>query len=371
MRRHFLFAAAIGTAAVLTLSACGGGSDDDDSGDTSGAKAAADGKVGVILPDAASSPRWENADRPALAAAFEKAGVEVDIQNAGGDKTKFQTVADGMLSSGVTVLLITNLDNESGAAVIKKATDAGVPVIDYDRLTLGGGAQYYVSLDNVRVGETIGEGLVKCLQDKGKTSGGVVELNGSPTDNNATLFKQGYDKVIREAGYDIVADQDVPDWDGQRAGVLFEQIDTELKGDFVGVAAANDTLGGAVIARLEAGGRAGTIPVTGQDASDTGLQQILLGNQCSTVYKSINKEASAAADLAVKLIGGDKAGADAAASGTTTDTKLKKDVPSVLLEPQAITAENVQAVIDDGATTADKICTTAELKAACEKYKVQ
>ncbi len=365
MRRQFLAAVAITSAALLALAGCG---DDDSSGSTTDQT---EGRVGVILPDAASSPRWENADRPALAEAFEKAGVEADIQNAGGDKTKFQTIADGMISSGVTVLLITNLDSDSGAAVIKKATDAGIPVIDYDRLTLGGGAQYYVSLDNVRVGETIGEGLVKCLQEAGRTSGDVVELNGSPTDNNATLFKEGYDRVIREAGYTVAADQDVPDWDGQRAGVLFEQIDTELKGDFIGVAAANDTLGGAVIARLEASGRAGSIAVTGQDATDTGLQQILLGNQCVTVYKSIRLEAGAAADLAVKLLKGDTAGADAAASGSVTDTKRGAQVPSVLLEPQAIYADNVQDVIDDGATTAEKICTTAELRKACEKYGVQ
>ncbi|GAB3273257.1 sugar ABC transporter substrate-binding protein [Kineosporia babensis] len=368
MRRQLLAALAIGSAVVLSLSACG---EDSSSNDDGGTDPAAEGKVGVILPDAASSPRWENADRPALAEAFEKAGVEADIQNAGGDKTKFQTIADGMISSGVTVLLITNLDSDSGAAVIKKATDAGIPVIDYDRLTLGGGAQYYVSLDNVRVGQTIGEGLVKCLQDAGTTSGDVVELNGSPTDNNATLFKEGYDKVIRDAGYNVVADQDVPDWDAQRAGVLFEQIDTELKGKFVGVAAANDTLGGAVIARLESSGRAGSVAVTGQDASDAGLQQLLLGNQCVTVYKSIKLEAGAAADLAVKLIKGDTAGADASASGSVTDTKTNAAVKSVLLEPQAIYADNVQDVIDDGATTAEKICTTAELKKACEKYGVQ
>ncbi|MBT0767685.1 substrate-binding domain-containing protein [Kineosporia sp. J2-2] len=368
MRRHLLAAAAIGTAAVLTLSACGGDSDD---GDTGTGDSSADGKVGVILPDAASSPRWENADRPALTEAFEKAGVEADIQNAGGDKAKFQTIADGMISSGVSVLLIVNLDSDSGSAVIKKATDAGIPVIDYDRLTLGGGAKYYVSVDGVLVGETIGKGLVKCLQDEGKTSGDVVELNGSPTDNNATLFKQGYDKVIREAGYDVVADQDVPDWDTQKAGVLFEQIDTQLKGDFVGVAAANDSLGGAVIARLKSQGREGEVAVTGQDATDDGLQQVLLGNQCVTVYKSINKEAAAAADLAVKLIKGDTAGADALASGTSTDTELNTEVPSVLLEPQAIYADNVQDVLDDGATTADKVCTTEELKKACEQYGVK
>ncbi|GLY27529.1 substrate-binding domain-containing protein [Kineosporia sp. NBRC 101731] len=366
MRRQMLAATAIGSAALLTLSACGGDSEGSTTGSTT-----PQGTVGVILPDAASSPRWENADRPALTEAFTKAGVKVDIQNAGGDKTKFQTIADGMISQGVSALLIVNLDNDSGAAVIKKATDAGVPVIDYDRLTLGGGAKYYVAVDPVLVGTTIGEGLVKCLQDEGTTTGDVVELNGSPTDNNATLFKQGYDKAIRDAGYGVAADQAVPDWDSQKAGTLFEQINTELKGKFVGVAAANDTLGGAVIARLKTEGRAGKVPVTGQDATDTGLQQVLLGNQCVTVYKSINKEAAAAVDLTVKLIKGDTAGADAVASGTVTDTKTNQPVKSVLIEPQAIYADNVQDVIDDGATTAGKVCTTEALKKACEKYGVR
>jgi len=145
---------------------------------------AAGGKACVILPDAASSARWETADRPFLEQAFTAAGVEYDIQNANGDKAKFQTIADGMLASGCGVMAVVNLDSETGSAVIAKATAAGVPVIDYDRLTLGGGAQYYVSFDNVAVGTAIGEGLIKCLGDAGVTEGPVALLNGSPTDNN-------------------------------------------------------------------------------------------------------------------------------------------------------------------------------------------
>ncbi len=195
MHRRSMVALTLGTAAVLTLSACGGSSSDDPS--TDGGSDAKVGKVGVILPDTASSTRWEQQDRPELTAAFQAAGVESDIQNAQGDKNKFQSIADGMINEGVSVLLITDLDAGSGTAVIKKATAAGIPVIDYDRLTLGGGAKYYVSFDNVAVGTAIGEGLVKCLKDDGVTSGGVIELDGSPTDNNATLFKEGYDKAIK------------------------------------------------------------------------------------------------------------------------------------------------------------------------------
>lgn len=365
MRRQLLAALAVGTAGLLALSACG-----DSDGDTaggSGSDTAAKGKVGVILPDSASSARWETNDRPLLKAAFDAAGVESDIQNAGGDVGKFQTIADGMISAGVKVLLIVNLDNDSGAAVVKKATDAGIPVIDYDRLTLGGGSKYYVSFDNTAVGTAIGEGLVKCLTDDGKkpADGGIIELDGSPTDNNATLFKQGYDKVIKDAGYAVVASQAVPDWDNTKAGQLFEGLDTAQKGKYIGVAAANDGLGGAVIARLKAQGLAGKIPVTGQDATDEGLQRVLLGTQCVTVYKAVKKEADAASKLAIALASGDVAAADALATGKALDTKTNKEVPSVLLTPVPIYKDNVKDVVADEFTTAAKICTTAELQKAC------
>ena len=336
----------------------------------SSAAPAAGGKACVILPDAASSARWETADRPFLEEAFTAAGIEFDIQNANGDKAKFATIADGMLAGGCGALLIVNLDSPSAAAVIAKATAAGVPVIDYDRLTLGGGAQYYVSFDNVAVGTTIGEGLVKCLNDAGVTEGPVAYLNGSPTDNNATLFKQGYSAAIEAAGFTPTADQSVPDWDNTKAGTIFEQMYTEANGDFVGVASANDGLGGAVIAVLDRNGQAGKIFVTGHDATDEGLQRVLLGTQCMTVYKAVKQEADAAAALAVALINGDTAAADALATGMTADSEAGTEVPSVLLVPQAIYPENVKDVIADGFTTAEKVCTTDELKALCTQYGV-
>jgi D-xylose transport system substrate-binding protein len=364
MRKGLVGLLAVGAVGALALSACGGSSSGGATPSGSGS-AAAGGKVGVILPDSASSARWETADRKFLGDAFKAAGVESDIQNAGGDKTKFASIADGMISSGVKVLMIVNLDSDTGAAVIKKATDAGIPVIDYDRLTLGGGAAYYVSFDNVAVGKAIGEGLVKGLKEAGKTSGPVVELNGSPTDNNATLFKEGYDGAIKAAGYTVAADQSVPDWDNTKAGTLFEQIFTQTKGNFVGVAAANDGLGGAVISVLQRNGLAGKIPVTGQDATDEGLQRVLLGTQYVTVYKAVKKEAEAAAALAIQLTKGDTAGADAAAKGVVKDTTSGKDVKSVLLIPQPIYKDSVKDVIADGFTTKEKVCTSADLQKAC------
>jgi len=360
-------------ALAFTLAACGS-DDSSSSGGSTGAKSTAapakKAKVGVILPDAASSARWETADRKFLGEAFQAAGVDSDIQNANGDKAKFATIADQMLNSGANALLIVNLDSPSAAAVINKAKQQGVPVIDYDRLTLGGGASYYVSFDNVAVGKAQGDGLVKCMQANGDKSGPVALLNGSPTDNNATLFKQGYEKSIKDAGYTIAADQSVPDWDNTKAGTIFEQMYTKANGKFVGVDSANDGLGGAVISVLKRNGEAGKIPTTGQDATDEGLQRVLAGTQCMTVYKAIKKEADAAAKLAIALAKGDTAGADAQATGSVDDTETKQKVKSVLLTPEAIFPENVKDVVADGFTSADKLCTTSELKAACDKYGV-
>src|SRR5689334_5174773 len=372
MRKSSLAAALAAGALAFAVAACGSDSSSSGGGNSgsSGAKStpAAKAKVGVILPDAASSARWETADRKYLGDAFAAAGVESDIQNANGDKAKFATIADQMLNSGANVLLIVNLDSPSAAAVIAKAKQQGVPVIDYDRLTLGGGASYYVSFDNVAVGKAQGDGLVKCMQANGDKSGPVALLNGSPTDNNATLFKQGYEKAIKDAGYTIAADQSVPDWDNTKAGTIFEQMFTKANGKFVGVDSANDGLGGAVASVLKRNGQTKDIPTTGQDATDEGLQRVLLGSQCMTVYKAVNKEADAASKLAIDLAKGDKAAAAAAATGSVDDTETKKKVAAVLLNPQAIFKDNVKDVVADGFTTADKVCTSAELKKACGEH---
>jgi D-xylose transport system substrate-binding protein len=363
-------AAVMAAAGALVFAGCGD-DEDDGGGGGGGGGDAAQAKIGVILPDAASSARWETADRRFLGEAFKAAGVEYDIQNANGDKAKFATIADQMINSGVTVLMLVNLDSPSAATVIKKARDQGIPAIDYDRLTLGGGADYYVSFDNVAVGTTIGEGLVKCMQDNGDDSGPVALLNGSPTDNNATLFKQGYEKAITDGGYEVAADQSVPDWDNTKAGTIFEQMYTKANGNFVGVAAANDGLGGAVAAVLKRNGDTEKVPTTGQDATAEGLQRVLLGSQCMTVYKAIKKEADAASDLAVALAKGDQAGADKLATGSVEDTETGEQVKSVLLEPQGITPENVKDVVADGFVAAEDVCTTAALQKACQENGVE
>jgi D-xylose transport system substrate-binding protein len=320
------------------------------------------GKVGVILPDTKSSVRWESFDKPMLTKAFADAGVTADIQNAEGDKVKMATIADQMITSGVKVLIIVNLDSPSAVAIETKAAAAGVKTLDYDRLTLGGNAEAYVSFDNEVVGQLQGTGLVKCLTDKGVANPRVVELNGSPTDNNATLFKKGYDSILQplyDAGtYTKVADQSVPDWDNQKGGVIFAQMLQAAGGKIDGVLAANDGLGGAAIAELKKQNL--QIPVTGQDATPTGLQAILRGDQCMTVYKAVTKESAAVADAAIALL----AGKAPATNKTVKDSVSQRDVPSVLLTPVAIYKDNVKDVITDGFVTKDQVC-VADLAAAC------
>src|SRR5215211_61437 len=352
MRRRFLSLIAAMAALTLILAACGGG-DDEGGGDQAAGGGGKTPKVGVILPDTKSSARWETADKPLLEQAFKAAGVQYDIQNAQGDKTQFQTIADQ--------------DSGTGKAVLDKAKSQGVATIDYDRLTLNGGAQYYVSFDNVAVGTLQGEGLAKCLEAKSKKAGNIVYINGSPTDNNATLFKQGYDGVLSKMSqYKKVDDQSVPDWDNQQAGTIFEQMYTKADGKIDGVLAANDGLGNAAIAILKKNNANGDVPVTGQDATVQGLQNILAGDQCMTVYKAVKKEADAAAALAVGLAKGEQP----PAPDTIKDPESGKDVPSVLLEPVAITADNVNDVVADGYIKKAELC-SGSYAAKCTEAGVE
>ena len=364
MRKGMFALAAVGLLAVGSVAACGG--DDSGSGSGSSGGGTATGKVGIILPDTKSSQRWGTDDPKFLKQAFDAAGVQVDIQNAQGDKQAFQTIADGMISGGVKVLVIVNLDSGTGKAVLDKAKAAGIATIDYDRLTLNGGANYYVSFDNVKVGELQGQGLVDCLTEKKSTKPKVAELNGSPTDNNATLFAQGYNSVLDPKYADGTfvkgPNQSVPDWDNAQAGTIFEQMLTENK-DIKGVLAANDGLGNAVISVLKKNKLNGQVPVTGQDATVQGLQNILAGDQCMTVYKAIKKEADAASELAIALAKGQK---PTTATGSVKDPESGASVPSVLLTPQSITAPTVKDVIADGFVTKDAVC-TGSFAALCTK----
>src|SRR5437868_1722161 len=220
----------------------------------SSAPAAGGAQVGVILPDTQSSSRWEQQDTPNLKKAFDAAGIKADIQNALGDKAKFVSIGQSMIQEGVKVLIIVDLDSPSGAQVEAAAAKAGIKTIDYDRLTLGGGASYYVSFDNVKVGQLQGQGLVDCMTAAKVAKPIVIELKGSPTDNNATLFAQGYDGVLDPlyaAGkYVKKGEQAVPNWDNAQAGTIFENLLTAAGGKVDGVIAANDGMGQSVITVL-------------------------------------------------------------------------------------------------------------------------
>jgi D-xylose transport system substrate-binding protein len=226
-----------------------------------------------------------------------------------------------------------------------------------------------VSFDNVVVGQLMGEGLQKCLTDENKNSANIIYINGAETDNNATLFKEGYAKALKpkldSGAYKLVGDVS-GEWDANKAANAFDGLYTKNNGKIDGIVSANDTMAGGIIARLKANGLAGKVPITGQDASVGGLQQILAGNQCMTVYKNTDLEASLASKLAIDIIKGDKAGADALATGTVTDPTTKQDVKSALATPEAITKANIKKVFDDGFQKASDVCTGPYAK-ACQQ----
>jgi D-xylose transport system substrate-binding protein len=362
--------AAVGLAAVfaLSLSACSssssssaapGAGGSSTGGSASSAAGTGGGSVGVILPDTKSSARWENADKPALTDAFKAAGVTADIQNAQGDSANEVKIAQSMIANKISVLLFVSLDDTSGGQIIKLAHDAGVKVIDYDRLTLGGGADFYVSFNNVKVGNLQGQGLLTCLGSPTPTTK-IIELAGSPTDNNATLFSQGANDVLK-GKVDIVNKTPVPGWDNVKGGQIFTQQLTAAGGKIDGVLAANDGLANAVITVLKKNGL--KVPVTGQDATAQGLQNILSGDQCMTVEKPAKVEAGNGAKLAIALI--QKADTASIANGTTKDTKLGTNVPSVLGDPISIMKDNVGAPITDGSVPYASVC-TGTYKALCD-----
>ncbi|TNC26974.1 sugar ABC transporter substrate-binding protein [Amycolatopsis alkalitolerans] len=358
-RRKTLALLAAGTGLALALTACGANSSSGSSSDNSGGASNGGPKVGVILPETATSVRWAAFDQPMLQAALTKAGMSPIIENAQGDNQKFVQYADSMLSQGVKVLIIGAPSGDVGATVEQKAAQQGVPVIDYDRLNLGGSANYYVSFDNTRVGELQGEALKNALANKPGAQ--VIEIEGSPTDNNATLFHNGQENIVKPL-YDsgalkLVASQAIDGWDNQKGGTTFEQLLSANGGKVDGVLAANDGLAGAIITVLQKNGLAGKVPVTGQDASAAGLKAILQGTQYSTVFKPIQQEADAAAQLAAALVKGDTAGADKIAKDSSNDPKNNRTVKSVLLTPQTITKQNVKTVIDQGYVKASEVCT--------------
>jgi D-xylose transport system substrate-binding protein len=362
MSRRSLCAALAATALAFGVTACGG--DEDDRGGSGGGTTAAgssapklNGKIAVLLPDSKSSDRWEKADRRFFEEAFKAAGLSSDdytIKNAEGDPAAQRSQAEQAVTEGAKTILLVNLDPGSGAAIIDTAKAQGVTMIDYDRLTTNGNADYYVSGDATEAGRLQGRGIVEDLEGKGGKPA-VAILDGAPTDSFATDLKKGYGEVLepkfRAGEYRKVDQQAVPNWDGQRALTIFEQILQKSDNKVDAVVAANDTIANAAISALKAR-RLDFVPTSGLDATAQALQHILAGEQSFTVYFSIKDQATKAANLAVQLARGQKP------TGITTQVDNgKKQVPTILLKPQTIRKGNIAStVIADDFVSWDEVC---------------
>jgi D-xylose transport system substrate-binding protein len=320
--------------------------------------AAVSGSACVLLPDTKSSVRWETQDRPTFIAAFKKAGVPATVVNAEGDAQRMRSQADQCLASGAKVILMTSLDSGSGCAIIAAATARKVRTIDYDRLNTGcKGANYYVSFNNPTVGKLMGLGVKAAMTAKGLLKGGnkpvIAYLNGGPTDNNSKLFKQGYasvlDPLIKSGKAAKGPDQGVPAWDNQKARTIFEQMLVQTSNKIDAVAAANDGLANAVVTALKAK-KLKPIPLSGQDATAQGVQNIISGWQSGTVHKPAYVEANAAAAMAVAMI----KGGQPKLNGTTNNGV--RNVPSFLAKPIWITKKNVNLLYKDGTLKKSQVC---------------
>jgi D-xylose transport system substrate-binding protein len=400
-RSRWVGFASLATVAVMVLAACGDG---DGEGETGGASPQAevptvsadeftsdfsamekleplvdqgDGLIGVLLPDTTTSARYVTFDAPYLKQAFEAAGLPADqfkIDNAQGSASTMQTQAEADITAGASVLLVDALDSGSGAAIEANATAKGVKVIDYDRLVQGGAEdRIYVSFDNVKVGQLIGEGQVDCIEEWNVEDPNVLVMNGDPTDNNAKLFAEGYNGVLKplfDDGTYTKVGEPAGTWTPEVAQTTFAQQYTAHP-EMNAVITPNDDNANAVISYLQSKKiPANTFPTTGQDASLTGLQNILKGYQCGTVYKPIYLEAQAAAAAALYLRAGQEI-PESLLNGTTEDSEAGTQVKSSLLTPVWVTAENMaDTVVADEAVDVNDLCVKS-VADACKEAGIE
>jgi len=334
------------------------------------------GSIEVILPDTVSSTRYTEFDAPSLTQAFVTAGLKFSqfrIQNAQGSDATELTDAQAAISSGAKVLVVDPLDSGVGAQIESYAQSHGVKVIDYDRLTLGGTRSYYVSFNNTYVGTLLGKGLQACTKAWGVSSPKVIVMRGAPTDNNATLFANGYEAVLKplfsSGGWTDVADP-AGTWTPAVAETEFQQAFTANPSTNAALL-PNDENAAPIISYLQSQGvKPQQFPVTGQDATLVGLQNIIAGYQCGTVYKPIFLEAQAAAALAIYARANVKP-PKALVNGTTADSTSNVNVPSVLLTPEWVTTANMEkTVIADKFVPAVQLC-AGSYAADCTKYKIK
>jgi D-xylose transport system substrate-binding protein len=334
------------------------------------------GNVGVILPDTVTSARYTEFDAPYLTEALTVAGLapnQFSVQNAQGSDATELTDAQEAITKGASVLIMDPLDSGVGAQIESYAKSHGVAVIDYDRLTLGGSRKYYVSFNNVHVGTLLGDGLKSCVTAWHVSHPNVLVMYGAPTDNNATLFAQGYNAVLNplfSSGQWTKVGSAAGTWDPPTAETEFQQQYTAHK-NINALLSPNDENAAPIIHYLQTQHvKPDTFPVTGQDATLVGLQNILSGYQCGTVYKPIFLEAQAAAALALYL----RAGATPPKSlvnSSVTDPQTHTSVPSVLLAPEWVTPSNMEnTVIKDQFVPAQQLC-VGSYAAECTKYGIK
>jgi D-xylose transport system substrate-binding protein len=345
------------------------------------------GKVAVILPDTTTSARYTSYDKPYLTQAFTAAGyapTDFSIQNAAGTTTTELALAQAAITGGAKVLLVDPIDSTTGKAIQTAAQKAGIPMISYDRATFQGDKTYYVSFDNVQVGEKIGAGFTQCLKDWGVTSPQVFTVDGGQdTDPNAIDFAKGYNDAVwgqkvaqvkagtTNNGATLVGEQLAPGWDNAKGGAIFQQQFTANK-NINATIEANDGLAGAVITVLKnAGVPAKKIPTTGQDATLQGMEYVLQGWQCGSVYKPIYSEAQAAVAMATYLRAGQAIPASLL-NGTTADpTNASITEPALLLTPTWVNTANMEStVIKDKFVSVSDLC-TAVSQAVCTAAGIQ
>src|SRR5918998_504716 len=370
-RRWSFLAVVMALALAMAVAACGDDDDDDGGGGGGGGEGGGDGgSIALLLPETKTA-RYESQDRPNFENKVEELCPDCEIiySNADQDAAQQQQQVEAAITQGAEVLVLDPVDGAAAGPLVTRAKSQDIPVISYDRLILDADVDYYISFDNEKVGQLQGESLVQKLEEDG-AQGDIVMINGAPTDNNATLFKKGAHSVIDDSPFNVAREYDTPDWSPDRAQQEMEQAITALgKDGFVGVYAANDgTAGGAIAAMKGNGVDPKQIPVTGQDAELAAIQRILVDEQYMTVYKAIKPEAEAAAELAVALARG--GGPPPALVHGETDNGMKA-VPSVLLEPIAVTKENIQdTIVKDNFWPVSEIC-AGEFRAACAEAGIQ
>ena len=337
--------------------------------------AAGKGKIAVLLPDTRSSARWATEDAPGFALAFQTLGLSPSdyiISNAQGLPATQQTQAEEAITQGASVLVLANLDSGSAAAIEANAKAQGIVSIDYDRLTLNGSASYYVSFDGVRVGQLLGEGLASCIKAWNVTKPQIFELGGSPTDNNGTLFEEGYDSVLdplyANGSATKVGRIRVPNWDNQVGETMFQQA-FEAHPEINAVLAANDGLAQSAISVIKDERiPPGRIPVTGQDATLQGVQNVVANYQCMTVYKPIYEQVAAAA--AVAIFARAQQTPPAGLINGSVDAQNHK-VPAILLPAQSVTKDNIETtVVRDHFISPADLC-TGSFATACAQLGIK